>query len=274
MKNKFLIAGAIVLAVLAGFIILNNLQKPGISGPKRQRSAVSLPALLNQARGFEGKGALLEAKNAYQGLIDNFGGSAEIANWQKKIEELNIKLLFSPLITVSPKSAVYEIKPGDTLSKIAKAFKTTQELLIKSNNISGDKIIPGRKIKVLTASLSIVADKSQNTLMLKADEEIIKTYTVSTGTNNSTPSGVFKIVNKLPNPTWFKAGAVVPSGSPENILGTRWLGFDLAGYGIHGTSDPQNLGRQVTQGCIRMANPDGEELYAIIPIGTEVAIVD
>lgn len=274
MKNKFLIAGAIVLAVLAGFIILNNLQKPGISEPKRQRSAVSLSGLLNQARSLEGKGALLEAKNAYQGLIDNFGGSAEIANWQKKIEELNIKLLFSPVITASPKSAVYEIKPGDTLTKIAKAFKTTQELIMKSNNLSGDKIIPGRKIKVLTATLSIVADKSQNTLMLKADEEIIKTYTVSTGINNSTPSGAFKIVNKLPNPTWFKAGAVVPSGSPENILGTRWLGFDLAGYGIHGTSEPQNLGKQVTQGCIRMANPDVEELYAIIPVGTEVAIVD
>jgi lipoprotein-anchoring transpeptidase ErfK/SrfK len=117
-------------------------------------------------------------------------------------------------------------------------------------------------------------DKSQNTLILKTDEEVIKTYIVSTGLNNSTPTGNFKIVNKLQNPTWFKAGAVVNPSSPENILGSRWLGFDLPGYGIHGTTEPQSLGKQVTQGCIRMANSDVEELYAIVAVATEVTIVD
>jgi lipoprotein-anchoring transpeptidase ErfK/SrfK len=52
------------------------------------------------------------------------------------------------------------------------------------------------------------------------------------------------------------------------------MGFELAGYGIHGTVDPQSLGKQVTQGCVRMANNEVEELYSIVPEGTEVAIVD
>jgi len=117
-------------------------------------------------------------------------------------------------------------------------------------------------------------DKSQNTLILKTGEEIIKTYIVSTGVNNSTPLGNFKIINKLVSPTWYKAGVVVSAGSPGNILGSRWLGFDLAGYGIHGTTDPQSLGRQVTQGCVRMSNSDVEELYSIVPVETEVTIVD
>ena len=185
---------------------------------------------------------------------------------------MNIKLLFSSAVT--PKSTLYEIKPGDTLNKISKNFKTTPELISKSNNLSSDKIIPGRKIKVWTGTFSVFVDKSQNTLLLKSDDEIIKTYIVSTGANNSTPIGNFKVVNKLPNPTWFKAGAVVPPESPDNVLGTRWMGFDLAGYGIHGTVEPQNLGKQVTQGCVRMSNSDVEELYTIIPVGTEVTIVD
>ena len=137
-----------------------------------------------------------------------------------------------------------------------------------------DKIMPGRKIKVWNASFNVHIDKSQNVLILKTDEEVIKTYVVSTGSNNSTPVGNFKITTKLINPTWFKAGAVVPAGSSENILGSRWLGFDLVGYGIHGTTEPQNLGKQVTQGCVRMSNPDVEELYTIVPAGTEVTIVD
>ena len=72
----------------------------------------------------------------------------------------------------------------------------------------------------------------------------------------------------------FKAGAVVSADSPENVLGTRWLGLDVSGYGIHGTVEPQSLGKQVTQGCVRMANNEVEELYTYIPVGTEVTVTD
>ena len=119
-----------------------------------------------------------------------------------------------------------------------------------------------------------MVDKSQNILVLKSDDEIIKTYRVSTGLNNCTPVGNFKIISKLPNPVWFKAGAIVPPESPENVLGSRWLGFDLPGYGIHGTIQPETIGQQITQGCVRMLNQDVEELYSLVPMGTEVTIVD
>ena len=169
---------------------------------------------------------------------------------------------------------LYEIKPGDSVAKIAREFKTTPELIIRSNNLPSDKIFPGKKIKVWTAPFSILVDKSQNTLIVKVSEEIFKTYVVSTGVNNCTPVGNFKIINKLTNPTWYKAGAVVPAGSTENVLGSRWLGLDKPSYGIHGTTDPQSLGKQVTQGCVRLSNQDVEELYTYIPAGTEVTIVD
>jgi lipoprotein-anchoring transpeptidase ErfK/SrfK len=272
-RKLFLIAIAVFL--IAGLILIafrSKKNSPATSLQEGGGTAVSASALLNQAKEAETKGNLPEAKSYYQQLVAAFPNSSEAANWQKKCDGLNIKLLFSP--TVTPKSTLYEIRPGDTLTKIAHQFKTTVELLRKSNAITDDKIIPGRKMKVWTSPFSVVVDKSQNILMLKSDEEIIKTYIVSTGANNSTPTGTFKIVNKLANPTWFKAGAVVPASSPENILGTRWLGFDLAGYGIHGTTDPQSLGRQVTQGCVRMANADVEELYAIVPEGAEVTIID
>jgi len=234
--------------------------------------AVSASTLLNKAKDLQAKGDLVNLKNTYQQLVNDFSNSKEVMSWQKKIDDINIKLLFSPVIT--SKSVLYAIKPGDTLAKIAREFKTTTDLIKKSNNLSGDKIIPGKKIKVWTEPFSILVDKSQNILILKSGEEIIKTYIVSTGKNNCTPVGSFKITSKLINPTWYKSGAVVPPGSAENVLGSRWLGIDLPSYGLHGTTEPQNLGRQVTQGCVRLSNPDVEELYTIIPIGTEVVIVD
>lgn len=268
-RRLWLIIGGILIISIAAAIFL--IKKDSLHfAIKQNRAKVS--SLLTQAKELELKGKFLDAKSMYQRLTNEFPDSNEVMNWQKKTEDLNIKLLFSSVTT--PKSVLYEIRPGDTLIKIAAVFKTTPELIMKSNGMINDKISPGRKIKVCTAPFSIVVDKSQNILILKSDEEIIKTYLVSTGANNSTPVGNFKIVNKLPNPTWFKAGAVVPAGSSENILGTRWMGFNLAGYGIHGTIEPQSLGKQVTQGCVRMSNAEVEELYSIVPVGTEVTIVD
>ena len=214
----------------------------------------------------------MDAKGIYQNLVAEFPNSSDVMKWQKKVEELNIKLIFSP--TITPGSIEYKVKPGDTLYKIAKENKTTIELLMKSNGLPDEKILPGRTIKVWTQPFNILVDKSQNILVLKTGEEVFKTYVVSTGAHNSSPVGTFKIVNKLTNPSWFKAGAVIAPDSPENILGTRWMGFDISGYGIHGTTEPQTLGQQVTQGCVRMANQEVEELYAIVPVGTEVTIVD
>lgn len=267
-----IIAGLLALLIIFIAVVLLNIKKDKVTLPAKKGLFSSASGLLTQARDLEAKGNLQDARVIYQKLLAEFTGSGEVMNWQKRVEDINIRLLFSPVLT--SKSRLYEIKPGDTLTKIAKEFKTTTELIMKSNNLSSDRIVPGRKIKVWIAPFNILVDKSQNTLLLKTDEEIIKTYNVSTGKDNSTPVGNFKIANKLLNPTWFKAGAVVPTGSPENILGTRWLGFDLPGYGIHGTTEPQSLGRQVTQGCVRMSNPEVEELYAIIPVGTEVTVVD
>ena len=97
---------------------------------------------------------------------------------------------------------------------------------------------------------------------------------MSTGKDNNTPIGNFKIVNKLVNPTWFRTGAVIPPDSPENILGSRWMGLSKKGYGIHGSTDETSIGKQVTQGCIRMKNKDVEELYIIVPQNAKVTIVD
>lgn len=269
MKNKLIII-IIALVALVSVVVFFSSRK--ITKSAGVSSHVSARSLLAQARILEAKGNLWEAKLLYQKLVSDFSESPEVMDWQKKTEELNIKLLFSPVLT--PKSVIYQIRPGDTLNKIAREHKTTTELIMKSNNINDALIIPGRKIKVWNAPFNILVDKSQNILLLKNNEEIIKTYIVSTGKNNCTPVGTFKIVNKLPNPTWFKAGAVVPPESADNVLGTRWMGFDLAGYGIHGTTEPKELGKQVTQGCVRLGNADVEELYSIVPVGTEVTVIE
>jgi lipoprotein-anchoring transpeptidase ErfK/SrfK len=269
-KRLLLVVGVIIVLLVLVIILSVKIANQPLKGIADKTGSAS--ALLAEAKRLEAQQDLPQAKAAYQKLISEFPNAREVLEWQKKTEEMNIKLLFSP--TITPKSIEYEIKAGDSLEKIAKDHKTTVELIMKRNNLKDDKIFPGQKINVWIAPFSIVVDKSQNTLILKSDEEVIKTYIVSTGANNSTPVGTFKIIEKIVDPPWYKTGAVIPPGSPENILGSRWMGLDKEGYGIHGTRDPQSLGKQVTAGCVRLSNQEVEELYSIVAQATEVTIVN
>jgi lipoprotein-anchoring transpeptidase ErfK/SrfK len=101
-------------------------------------------------------------------------------------------------------------------------------------------------------------------------------YRVGLGKQNRTPTGDFTIQVKQENPSWWKDGAVVPYGDPENVLGTRWMGFEnrpgTSGYGIHGTDVPSSIGKDMSMGCVRMRNEEVQELFDFVPRGTLVTI--
>lgn len=170
-------------------------------------------------------------------------------------------------------SAVYEVKAGDNLTRIAKQFGVMPGLIQAANRLKNDRIFPGQKLRVPKARWSLLVNKDQNMLYLEADGTAVRSYRIATGKDRSTPEGTFKILNHLKNPTWYYDGKVVPPDSPDNPLGTRWMGFDKEGYGLHGTSKPEEIGQFATLGCVRMLNEDIETLFEILPVGTEVTVV-
>lgn len=123
-------------------------------------------------------------------------------------------------------------------------------------------------------------NKSTNRLRLYENGNLIREYPVATGKSPGvTPEGTFSIVFKTWNPTWTNpsTGVTIPGGSPQNPLGTRWLGLGVGdtrgrAYGIHGTNRPESIGQHITLGCVRMYNKDVEELYDMVPFGTMVTI--
>jgi lipoprotein-anchoring transpeptidase ErfK/SrfK len=272
-KNIFIIAGVVFLGLIAGLIFS--------SGEKKDANKKEIKEEIKKEDSFSfapvnelvEQGSYKEAKKILDNQKQETTDPSMINRIQDKIYEINLKMLFSS-DNEDKCSQIYTVKRGDALAKIARKFNTTVDLIKKANNLSSTKIIPGQELKVNVCEFSLVVDKSQNLLFLKRDGEVFKTYTVATGKNGRTPEGNFKIINKLVKPTWYKAGAVVLPDNPENILGSRWLGIDKAGYGIHGTTEPESLGQQVTLGCVRMANQEVEELYSIVPVGAEVTILE
>lgn len=263
-KNLFIYLGVCLLVLIVIFIFSTK-GKDKAPQPEAGQSLVMMDALLED-------GNLLQARDQLEDVFKESEDPAVLNSLKETIEDLNIKILLSN--TMDACSALYIVQPNDALIKIARKFSTTVDLIKKANGLTSDLIKPNQKLKVNNCVFSIAVDKSQNILFLKSNGKVIKTYIVSTGKDNSTPAGTFKLVNKLRHPTWFKTGAVVAPDSPENELGTRWMGIDEKGYGIHGTIHLDEMGMQVTQGCVRMKNSEIDELYAIVPVGTEVVIVD
>ncbi len=108
---------------------------------------------------------------------------------------------------------------------------------------------------------SITVDLSSKRLTLYKNGSTIKSYPVGIGKIlTPTPTGTYSIINKHPN--------------PGGVFGVMWMGLSKPSYGIHGTNDPSSIGHLVSHGCIRMHNRDVLALSKVVPVGTQVIIVN
>lgn len=65
----------------------------------------------------------------------------------------------------------------------------------------------------------------------------------------------------------------IPPG-PRNPVGRFWIGLSLDGYGMHGTPNPELIGKTGSHGCFRLANWDAIRLGRMVRVGTPVKFVN
>jgi lipoprotein-anchoring transpeptidase ErfK/SrfK len=127
----------------------------------------------------------------------------------------------------------------------------------------------------------IVIVRGANSLTLYDGSAVVRRFSVATGQAiYPTPAGLWHIMDKQRDPWWYpptydewaKGLKPVPPG-PSNPLGTRWMGLNAPGVGIHGTDAPASIGYSASHGCIRMQVPDAEWLFERVSVGTPVVIL-
>ncbi|MEC4566339.1 L,D-transpeptidase [Paenibacillus sp. CMAA1739] len=109
--------------------------------------------------------------------------------------------------------------------------------------------------------LRIVIDKSRHRLALVSGNILIRNYPIGLG-GDRTPEGKFVITDKVVN----------PNGKSNGEFGSRGMQLSATNYAIHGTNEPDSIGKNESLGCVRMGKEDVEELFALVPSGTEVVI--
>jgi len=126
---------------------------------------------------------------------------------------------------------------------------------------SGRAVPAGTLAALAEMPLEIIVDKANHRLAVVSGKVLLRNYEVGLG-GDLTPEGTFYISEKVRN----------PNGRSDGVFGSRGMTLSGTLYAIHGTNEPDSIGKDESLGCIRMAREDLEELYDLVPIGTAVTI--
>ena len=162
------------------------------------------------------------------------------------------------------------------MTRVLKALRSNTRLPVRVHTRTVAAVVDSKSFADV-----IVINREINRLYLYDGTKLFRTFSVATGQSiYPTPRGRWHIVVKWKNPWWYppvqddwaKGLEPVPPG-PSNPLGTRWMGLNAPGVGIHGTDEPASIGYSASHGCIRMEVPDAEWLFDHVVVGTTVYIV-
>ncbi len=195
------------------------------------------------------------------------------------VGEVNTHLFTSDAPSLRKTSVT--VKNGDALANFA-TKKTTVRAIQRQNKIplTSRNIRAGQQLTYFAGDWKLSVYKKDFLMVLEHKGQFFKFYDVGLGKDNRTPSGSFKIKGKQENPPYYHPdGRIIPFGKPDNIIGTRWMrlvnsvdgSYDR--IGIHGTAEPESVGKASSAGCVRMRNAEVEELFDLLPDSSVEVII-
>ncbi|HXY95513.1 MAG TPA: L,D-transpeptidase family protein [Steroidobacteraceae bacterium] len=190
----------------------------------------------------------------------------------------------------------------DTLTDIARRFNVGYEDILRANP-KVDPWLPGEGHEVIVPTQFILPNAPYSGVVIniaamriyyfppvkRGERVIVLTHPIGIGKVGwKTPEGVTKIVRRQKDPTWRVPVSVlkehhengddslepVIGPGPENPLGKYAFYLQWPSYLIHGTNKPAGVGLRSSHGCIRLYPEDIEQFYNMIPVGTEVRVVN
>lgn len=145
------------------------------------------------------------------------------------------------------------------------------------------------RIRAKFAAGEIHVDPGQFALYWTLDDGKAIRYPVGIGKEGRYVSGTFRMARQREWPSWTPTKAMIRRephiyakhaggmpGGPSNPLGARALylykGSRDSYLRIHGTPNPQSVGRRISNGCVRMINAHVIDLADRVPNGTRVVL--
>lgn len=147
----------------------------------------------------------------------------------------------------------------------------------KTNKDAKEEVAP-----IITTKVRI--DRATNMLKIYEKDILVGAYPATIGSGQTrSPAGDWKVTAIAMMPTFRHDKSMLKHGErsgdfhmlppgPANPVGVLWVQLDKKGIGIHGTEDPDSIGRSASAGCVRLANWDVVRLMDRIQINVPVNI--
>jgi lipoprotein-anchoring transpeptidase ErfK/SrfK len=218
---------------------------------------------------------------------------ADTAAAKALIGQINQSAVFGPrAVAGDAYCAMYPVRSGDSLARIAAGYQTTWELLARINHLDPRRLRSGTNIKVVRGPFFAVVSKKSFTMDVYLGalpggkgSMYVMSFPVGLGKDDSTPTGLWSIGPhaKLRHPTYYppEGGQPIEADDPSNPLGGFWIGLTgvdgqavgRTSYGIHGTIDQDSIGHQASMGCIRLRSNDIAMVFDLLVEGKSMVLV-
>src|ERR1700730_305940 len=279
MKWLFVLFLAIIIFGGAAWFGYNFVFKEDIQVRKEQRGEttpepradMTLPEFQEAAK-FRQDGKIPEARAALTAFIQRYPTGQHVDEAKDLLGEINIDILLSR--TPSPEKQEYIVKPGDVLQKVARQVKSTPELIMRMNNMSGTMLHIGERLLISHPDFAIVVQRKPKLLVLLNHGGFFKQYHIQ---EEKLPARVpAKATTKVAEVMAWRDGKRVGFGTKEFIGSTRWIRLANQAYPIYSVPDPAhpNLGQPPPPQGIGLGAADVEELSSLVNKQTPVTITD
>jgi LysM repeat protein len=280
MKWLFVLLLALVIFGGAAWFGYNTFVKEEIAVKKEQRGEVtpapapdiSLPEFQAAAQ-LRQEGKLTEARDALVTFIQKYPTGKHLEEAKDLLGQTNVAILLSRY--PSPEKAEYVVKSGDVLAKIARKLKTTPEMIMRMNNLSGTMLRIGERLLVSNPDFSIVIQRKTNLVVLLNHGAFFKQYHVREAKLSGKQPA--KMSAKVAETMAWKGGKRVGIGSKEYPASTRWIRLaGAAAYTLYSVPDSThpNLDQPPPPVGLGLDASDIEELTSLVKNGTPVTITD
>ena len=240
------------------------------SAPSVLTPDISLPEF-QAAEKLRSDGKLTEARAALTAFIQTYPSGLHVGEAQDLLGEVNISILLSDY--PAPEKEEYTVRGGDVLARIANKFKTTPELIMQTNNLSGTMLRIGQKLFISRTEFSVLIQREAKLLYLLDREHFFKRYHLREEKLPGNPPP--KINTRVAEIMAWKNGKRVGLGGRQILNSTRWIRLGTPGYVIYSEPDDSHQILEVpppAQG-IGMTASDVEELSSLVNTRTAVTIV-
>lgn len=230
----------------------------------------------NKCVAIRKSGQLLQARDAFYAFIEQNPQSSKIEEAKNLLGDINTEIFLSPV--AAPEKEVYIVKQGDVINRVAGKMKTTGEMIMRANHLTGSMLRIGQKLMVAPGEFSVVINRKQDKVIVLNKNRFFKQYPIlgwppalAKKTDGKPTPPIAKQAGKVTERIAWLNGTRVTFADKGYNESTHWIQINIGHCTLHSVADEKAEGRPPGGGIV-LSPKALSELAALLKKGDPVTL--